>query len=347
MNRSGTMNDDQVDAYLWDRSGPPDPTVQRLERLLEPYRFDKPIRVVVRPTVHPLRWLWYGLAFPATAAIVFAAYVALIPIAGQPGREWRVVARAGTPRVSGVAVTDVATLTAGSVLLTDAHSRAEIRAGRVGRIEVQPGSRVRLVSTSVGRHRLAVDRGRISARLWSPPFTFGFATPAADAFDVGCAFTLDVDDRGTALVRVTSGWVQLESTSGKQLIPQGMLAVAEPRRGVGTAHSDEATPGFQRALHAFDFDRLTDSERRLALATLLGDARSEDVYTLLQLVPRLTPAERGELHDRAAELHRPPAGITRDGIVKGDGPMLDMWRRSLGFPEVKRWWLHWQDAFAF
>jgi hypothetical protein len=339
------MNDDAPDPYVWDRSGPPDPYVRHLETLLEPYRFNQPIEI--GPTARRVRWVWYAAAFSAAAIVVFAAYVALIPIVGQPGPEWRVVARAGVPSISGVAMNGVGSLSAGGVVQTDEHSTAEIQAGRVGRIEVQPGSRVRLLSTTAGQHRLAVDRGRIAARLWSPPFTFGFSTPAADAFDVGCAFTMDVDERGAATVRVTSGWVEFESTNGQQLIPQGTLAVAEPGRGVGTAHYDEATAAFKRALHAFDFDELSPSDRRVALDTLFADARMGDVYTLLQLAQRLTPAERGALYDRVSRLRPPPREVTRSRIVTGDGATLDVWRHSLGFPEVKRWWLHWRDAFAF
>jgi hypothetical protein len=339
------MNDDTIDPYVWDRSGPPDPFVQHLETLLEPYRFNAVIEAGPRPA--HLRWVWYAAALSAAAVVVFAAYVALIPIVGQPGREWRVVARAGVPRISGVAMAGVGSLSAGGVVQTDERSTAEIQAGLVGRIEVQPGSQVRLLSTTAGQHRLAVDRGRIAARLWSPPFTFGFSTPAADAFDVGCAFTMDVDERGAAIVRVSSGWVEFESTNGQQLIPQGTLAVAEPNRGVGTAHYDEATVAFKRALHAFDFGVLAPSDRRVTLDILFADARPDDVYTLLQLAQRLTPDERGAMYDRATRLRPPPREVTRSRITTGDGAALDVWRHSLGFPEVKRWWLHWKDAFAF
>ncbi len=338
------MIDEPSNEYLWDRSGEPDAYVSHLESLLERYRFDQSIRVTARTP--KLGWIWWTTV-PATAIVLFIAYVALIPVLGQPGREWRVVARTGQPIVSGRAIIESGMLAAGGVVETNADSRAEIRAGRVGRIEVQPRSRVRLVSTGGGRHRLALDRGRIAAKLWSPPFTFGFTTPAAEVFDVGCAFTMDVDDRGTSTVRVTSGWVQLETADRQQLIPEGAVAIAEAGKRIGTPFFDDASVAFKRALRAIDVDALSAAERRDVLATLLNEARRQDVYTLLRLNRDLTPPERGALYDRVAVLRPPPVGVTRDGILANNGTMLEAWRRTLGFPEVKRWWLHWTDAFDF
>lgn len=346
------MSDEPHNEYLWDRSGEPDTYLRGLEDQLARYRFDKPIRIAEKSipmAARRGRWRWiaYGGAAAAAAIIVFAGYVALIPVFGQPGTEWRVVAREGEPIVSGVAIVGSGTLVAGGVVQTDAHSRAVISAGKVGRIEVQPGSSVRLISTAPGRHRLAVERGRIVAKLWAPPFTFGFATPAADVFDVGCAFTMDVDGRGAATVRVTSGWVQFETAQRRQVVPEGAVAIAEPGKSVGTAYFEDASMDFKAALRTFDFEPMTENQRRHTWTTLLTNARRQDVFTLLSLTPELTQAERGELFDRVTALQPPPVGVTRAGIQSNNGKMLDAWIGTLGLPVIKRWWVHWPDVFSF
>ena len=341
------MNEDRFDPYLWDRSLPSDPEVERLERLLGRYRFQPaPDQSPVLRRV-PSRWFRLvagSVGLTAAAVLFLCAYVVSIPLFGQPGPEWRVVAREGRPDVSGRAVDKAAGLTVGGVVTTDSHSRAEIEAGRVGRIEVMPGSTVRLVATAAGRHRLAVDRGRIVARLWSPPFTFGFVTPSAEAVDVGCAFTLDVDGQGAAVVRVMSGWVQFESPAAKRLIPEGTQAIAQPGKGVGTAFVASASPAFKSALLAFDFDAVDGANRDALLGTLLDEATPSDAFTLLELRARLTREQRERLYARVATLRPPPAGVTRDAFVRGDESALERWQHSLGFPEVKRWWVHWRDV---
>jgi hypothetical protein len=158
---------------------------------------------------------------------------------------------------------------------------------------------------------------------------------------------MEVGEDGVTTVRVTSGWVQFETTSGQQLVPEGAVTMARPGKGVGTPYFDGATAAFKHAVEAFDSDSLTATTRRALLSTILGEARTADVYTLLALLRHLTPAERGELYDRAAALRRPPASVTRDGIIAGNGEMLDAWRHRLGLPEVKRWWIHWADALDF
>jgi hypothetical protein len=104
---------------------------------------------------------------------------------------------------------------------------------------------------------------------------------------------------------------------------------------------------FKSALRTFNFEPMTENERRRVLTTLFSDARHQDVFTLLSLPRDLTPAERGELFDRVAALQPPPTGVTRAGIMANTGKMLDAWIGTLGFPVIKRWWVHWPDAFAF
>ncbi|HME90290.1 MAG TPA: hypothetical protein VKE49_02625, partial [Myxococcaceae bacterium] len=146
-----------TDDYLWDRSGEPDPEVERLEALLSRYGHRAPMRI------RPRRASWRLAARIATAALIlvglFPAYLALLPRFGQPGAVWPVTARAGTPSIDGTPVNRLAGLRIGQVLRTDAASRAEIRAGRLGRVIVEPNSVIRLVESGRDRHRLSLERG--------------------------------------------------------------------------------------------------------------------------------------------------------------------------------------------
>jgi hypothetical protein len=326
-----------TDDYLWDRSGPPDPEVQRLERLLARYRHDAPLHMV-----QPRSALRRAMRIaPAAAAIVVAlcgASLALLPVIGQPGNEWKVTARTGQPLVDGAASS---ALRIGQVLRTDAGSSAEIRAGAVARIEVEPNSVVRLVHSAGNRHRLALERGRIHARLWSPPFTFSFATPSATAFDVGCAFMLEVDERGEDVLHVTSGWVQLQDGDRQELIPAGASAYALPGHGPGTAFFDDVSAEFRSALRAVDFG---PADHAAALRTLLRLARKRDVYTLLRLALHVPREDRGAIYDRAIVLAPPPADMTREAFIEHELDVTDEWVRSLGLGEAKRWWVNWKDV---
>ena len=328
------MNDDD---YLWDRSGASDAELRRLESLLGRYRHREPLRVVL---LKPRRWLVRAGLSAAGAAAAFALFLALLPRFGQPGAEWKVRATMGQALIAG-RLGQEGVLRAGDVLETDSRSRAEIRAGAVGRIIVEPGSTLRLVQTAGRRHRLALDRGRIEASLWSPPFTFSFAAPAATAFDVGCAFTLEARG-GEDVVHVTSGWVQFQWEGRQELIPQGASSIALRGAGPGTPFFDDAPAPFRSALRTLSFG--ASEERPAALRQALDAARSADVYSLLRLGIRASPEERALIYDRAAALFPPPPEVTRAAFVARDGDALDRWTRALGLGEAKRWWLHWPDA---
>ncbi len=332
--------------YLWDRTGTPDADVQRLEQVLARYRHDAPMRPMTAPARWPRRrWTWTFAVAGLVAVAACAVYIALLPHVGLPGSNWKVTARDGSPRIAGQAVTGTGMLQAGAVLETDSNSTAEVEAGMIGRIEVGPNSRFRILNTSERRHQLALDRGKLEAHLWAPPFTFSFATPFATAYDLGCAFVLEVDDHGAGLVRVTSGWVQFSDYEHHALIPAGAVAISMPGRGPGSPFFEDATPAFREALRRLDFDTLDEFARRATLDTVLQEARRRDVYTLITLVQRLTPPERGELFDRAAQLYPIPRDVTREGVMQNNELIMDRWRHELGFGDAKRWWVHWPDAF--
>jgi len=64
------MNDD----YLWDRSGEPDPEVERLERVLGKYRYqDKPLSPALRSRLSERRGGWIRLAAVAAAILIALA----------------------------------------------------------------------------------------------------------------------------------------------------------------------------------------------------------------------------------------------------------------------------------
>jgi hypothetical protein len=139
----------------------------------------------------------------------------------RPGDPWKVVALKGTPQIGSSLVKDRAQFSVGQVLVTDAASRARIRVAGLGVVDVEPGSRVRLIATHAERRQIALDYGTISARMWASPFSLAVDTPSASLFDLGCAFTLHVESGGYGTVQVTLGWVEFETRFKKRYYPGG------------------------------------------------------------------------------------------------------------------------------
>ncbi len=339
------------DDYLWDGSGEPDPEVQKLESMLGRFRHDRPAPSFeqiadVRPakqrgSLFGLRWSYQLGAVAAVLLLAFAAFFLLRPRPAEKfGPAWDVARLEGTPRVGWHSIGEKAgpgKLRIGQTLVTDSSSRASITLDETGRVEVDAGSRLRLVANGPGRKRLSLERGTIHATIWGPPGEFVVDTPSAVAVDLGCVYTLHVDDSGSGLLRTTLGWVGFKLNGHESFIPAGAVCATRPKIGPGTPYFEDASESFREALAKFDFAATTPQERNALLGVLLVDARKNDALTLWHLLSRVSDADRPGVYDRLAVLAPPPAGVTREGILRLDRQMLDSWWNSLGFGDVSLW----------
>jgi hypothetical protein len=340
------------DDYLWDGSGEPDPEVQKLETALGRYRHNQPAPAFdqvaetrprrQRTRFFSFRFSWQLAAVAATlllAATLF--YFLRRPNLGvDSGPSWDVARLEGAPRVGSKAVGanfGVAKLSVGQTLVTDGSSRASISLDETGRVEVDAGSRLRLVTNGPGRKRLSLERGTIHAVIWAPPGEFVVDTPFAVAVDLGCVYTLHVDDSGAGLLRTTMGWVGFKLNGHESFIPAGAVCKTRPKIGPGTPYMEDASPSFRDALFRFDFESTTPAERNALLGILLVDARKSDAMTLWHLLSRVSDADRPSVYDRLTALAPPPPGVTREGILRLDRPMLDAWWSSFGFGDIYLW----------
>jgi hypothetical protein len=62
---------------------------------------------------------------------------------------------------------------------------------------------------------------------------------------------------------------------------------------------------------------------------MLDHSRSQDTLTLWHLLPRVNEDERVLVYEKMEGFAAPPAGVTRDGVLKLDQNMLEIWRISL------------------
>lgn len=327
--------DDRINAYLWDPSAAPDGTVQQVERQLEPLRFDPAARNLhwAPAASTPLRRRRWPYALAAAAVVVL--------VAGWSVAAWRwswPAGRAWTIEAAPAAMAD--RLVVGSVLTLSGSERANVSIARIGTMQIEGDTRVTLQSTQGTRHRLTLDRGTVRVRVWAPPGSVVFRTPAGEVIDVGCQFDLTVDE-ARSLVRVRSGWVQLDNGIAETLVPAGAASEMRADRAPGVPVFEDAPEGFLGAIRALEDD--TRGDRAASVRTIVALARPRDVLTLLMLVDRRALGS-DQMAARAAELWPPPAGVTANGVVRGDRDGLWRWRDTLPLPPPKGWLRNWRDA---
>lgn len=365
MNMGSNRMEDETPArggdYLWDGSGEPDPEIQRLESLLGKFRHDRPVPPFPAvPAMFPdRRWTFLPRRirlFPtlatAAAALVAIVVATFLVYGRKPAPTivagWNVSRVAGTPRVGPKTIggkEGTSRLGVGQMLETDSQSRASLEADDTGQIEVDPSTRLRLLKMGAGLKRIALDRGTIHAFIWAPAGQFVVDTPSAVTVDLGCAYTLQVDDSGAGLVRTSLGWVGFKLNGREAFIPAGAACATRPKVGPGTPYFEDASSEFRAALARFDFEDSTLQQRADDLAIVLGDSRKRDALTLWHLLVRVDEGQRILVYDRLREFAPPPASVTEEGILRLDQPMLDRWWNELGFDDISVW-RHWERSWS-
>ena len=323
------MNED----YLWDGSGEPDADVVNMEKALGGLRYDAPLQMV-SPGLFRRRPMqiaiavaamlvvgigltaWLSGAQPGKKDTLLVGSVPLrIPNIGgaacvshgaDQGSTWSVSAVAGAPRCGSVPLAKDMRLAVGGWLETDSTSSAEIGVADIGKVTVDPNSRVRLVATSATEHRLELARGRMHAVINAPPRLFLVDTPSGTAVDLGCEYTLEVDESGGSRLEVTAGYVAVAHGGRETLVPAGYLTESHPGRGPAPTVAATSTTKFRQAVHAFAFDGRTDA----ALDIVLSQATPVDSITVWHLLPLVTEAQCAKVEARLTALVGPRGGGT-------------------------------------
>lgn len=267
---------------------------------------------------------WYRLA-AVTAVLLVAVTIGLMWSTYYAPRVKWAVESFGSVRIDGNRINDKGSIAAGETIETDNSSRARITIGVIGEVELDPNSRIQLVETRLTEHRLALVRGRMSAKITAPPRFFFVDTPSAVAIDLGCAYTLEVDDTDRSFLRVTSGWVELVGNGRESYVPIGAMCETRPGFGPGTPYFDDASDELVRALEKFDFE----GGGQEAFSTVLKESSERDTFTLWHLLSRVEGERRVQVLNRMIELVGLPDGVTREGTLQLDPKTLEAWKDEM------------------
>jgi len=271
-----------------------------------------------------------ALAGALIALLLVAGFAALRLYSRESRPFWQVARLDGAPKIGSSRMEEKGRLAVGQWLETDGDSRAQIEVGSIGQVQIDPNTRVRLVETKPTEHRLELAHGKMSAKIWAPPRLFFVDTPSAVAADLGCAYTLEVDDQGVGLLHVSSGWVALQLKDRESMVPAGATCATRPGTGPGTPYFDDASENFRSALSKLDFGYAVDiPDLQRPLEVVLAESRRRDTLTLWHLLSRVQENDRARVYERMAVLVSPPDGVTREGVMQLNEQMLQLWKDKL------------------
>jgi FecR protein len=263
-----------------------------------------------RPAVR--RWRW---AFAAVGVLALLG-VAYWSIAHQLRTRRDLVRVDGSP------------VEAGQWIETGSRLRVTLKVGALGSVEVEPDTRLRVVTARPGEHRLALARGEIRATISAPPKLFFVDTASGTAIDLGCEYKLNSSEAGRGLLHVTKGWVSFQWRSLESLVPAGASCRTHPQIGPGIPYFDDASQRLKEALEEFTLEK---GDRTDALQIILAEARVRDTLTLWHLIQRVDVRDRARVYDRIASLTPPPSGVSRALALQLDPATLKLWKDELAW----------------
>lgn len=273
------MSENESD-YLWDRSGQPDPEIQRLENLLSGFAHDG-----LRAEKLPRRRILLAGAILLCAGLTGYGVWHLGQGAPATDVKLRVV---GEDR-----------LLAESEWFDATNVSRELRLERsdtwLGGFTLDPGSRLQARQIRDDVAQLYLDKGRMEAfvTLDAHPRFVQTRTPATNCVDLGCQYTLTVDEAGDSVVVVTLGRVAFEDNGREVYVPQGATCRASKARGAGTPRYQDAPQPLVQALDAMDAAHDKSPDERLRLCNkVLGAVPLEDPRHCLSIFHFLQDRDR-------------------------------------------------------
>jgi hypothetical protein len=314
-------DDDQV----WQGALPPDlervrAAASRLPLPPEPdWGAPRVRRLSPRAAVRPRTWL--ALA---------AAFVAIFGVALIARDAWRVEAVAGRPTLSGFAFAGRVAL--GGTITTDATSRARLEVPGLGEVTLEPGGCVRRVRGQGAERRLELERGTLHASINAPPRLFVVGTSMGFAVDLGCAYTLTVDDSVKGRLEVTQGRVVFANGGAESLLPAGLWCPLRSA-GAGVPRRADASDAFLAAVAVTDNPACQADD----FTPLLESAEASDAITLWHLLPRVRGDVRRQVAERIASLIEVPHDVMLDRVLALEPLALEAWWNALGVGTLEEW----------
>lgn len=183
------------------------------------------------------------------------------------------------------------------------------------------------------RHELFLGRGRVEASISAEPRVFQLGTPAALTVDMGCVYSVDVDDERRTVLHVSLGLVSVEAGERAVFVPEGSSCVAHPDLGPEVPLWDGTPAEVQAAVRRIQF---AADPAPGELEFLVG---LRDTLVLWHLLSAPSAAVRAAAYDNLDAEHSAPSTVSRATVLGPDGPerrlALEDWRVNLGVS----WWI--------
>jgi hypothetical protein len=269
------------------------------------------------------------------ALAIVAAFILLRSPDARPGTGWSITRFAGDTYLGNATANVAEELPAGEFIRTGKGASAVLSGRNIGTVTLDENSELAVLRADTSQHRLKLRRGTMHAVVTTPPRFFFVETPSSTAVDLGCAYTLQTDEKGNGILDVTAGYVSLKKRKHIAIVPRGFKCRMYERTGPGTPYSETASNDFVSALYRYDEDR-----DETAVYTAVEHARAEDALSLWHLLWETSGNAKAYLFESLQWFEPLPEGVDRASVLNNDPKAYLRWGEEFG---IEPWMIDTQE----
>lgn len=234
---------------------------------------------------------------------------------------WKVSNIQGNSLIGNSSMSSTDSIKEGQWIQTNGDSRAELIVADIGKVIIEPNSKIVFVKGADGNNRIMVEYGTINTVMNPNMRSFFVEMPSAVATDNGGSYTMTVDSTGDGLVYVRSGKVEIASPNRDAILPAGSIVLTKRNVGVGTPFNENSSAKFKSALFNYDFGNCNDA----CVKTLLNTAKMSDAVTLVNLIPNVNKEYSDQVYTKLAAFVPPPTPVRPDSIPFMNDEEINKW----------------------
>lgn len=325
-NQDDNLPPEPGDSYLWDGTGPVDPTVKKFEEALRPYAFKPRAAAPVSPSQRRV-WL-----IPAAAVILVAGMAWLgwprKPLAPGPQPTWAIADTTGSPTIGEPTVIKLDKGQTQRQIVTDGVSSVQLSAGTATKVTVEKSTTVDVVDGNNEWPWISLETGTllVAAAAGDRPVLVGVF---GEMLKVQPGTEVMVHSKGTQVeVRPRSGEIEIDWRGEKTRFISPSMCIIQSESGPGLPSLATKSKNVYEALENYEavtFKTNDTKSTSYALEQLLTATTNREAMLVWNLLWRVNPDQRVMVRDRLAKLIVEPKGIKSDSILNLDPAAMDAW----------------------
>lgn len=256
-------------------------------------------------------WFKYSLIGLASVIVLFFIYSNFL----SKGKSWEVKKlRAGSSSY----LETFANLDEDQLLETNSITRLEIKIPELGRIYLEPDSKIERLKGN----RIRLLQGSILAVKEGANELLNLEASGAEIKDyfLGGQLRLTLTDPKVSLLEVIDGWVSVKKDNVETLVLPNHFCQIKADSGIALPYHSSSSREFMEAINDYCFKTPSSEE---ALISILTKADVSNSVTLWNLMNRVTRKQRDMVvYTIFGLLGNPPQGVTAEGLKTLDPVML-------------------------